>query len=370
MAVVGAGIVGCATAAFLAEAGLAVTVYERQAVAAGASGRNQGVVQHPWDPMLSRLHADTIACYRELAVARSEEFSFPTEPNGLLLLSRDPTVAEATARDLRRSAPELDSEHLDPAAVRRLEPMIAGGISGCRVATGYAVRPGAATAAYASLARNRGARCFEGTAVRPWIRADQCLGVRGAVEKRGRRHDLVVLTAGAWSAGLLTGTRVQVPVRPLWGVVASVRLDRPPHHVLEEVGVDDIGLDDPAKGPDAVSSVFSLVTSDGASSVGASRMSVRPVEADVARVLLERGAAFIPELDRAPILGARSCPRPISRDGRPLLGWAPTVEGLMIAVGHGPWGISTGPGSARLIADLILGREATIPAELLPSRFT
>jgi glycine/D-amino acid oxidase-like deaminating enzyme len=33
------------------------------------------------------------------------------------------------------------------------------------------------------------------------------------------------------------------------------------------------------------------------------------------------------------------------------------------------WGISTGPASARLVADLVLGRSPVIPAELDPARF-
>ena len=42
--VVGAGIIGCSAAAFLAEAGARVTVYDRAGIAAGASGRNSGVL--------------------------------------------------------------------------------------------------------------------------------------------------------------------------------------------------------------------------------------------------------------------------------------------------------------------------------------
>ena len=51
-----------------------------------------------------------------------------------------------------------------------------------------------------------------------------------------------------------------------------------------------------------------------------------------------------------------------SIDGRPLVGRVPGVRGLFLCSGHGAWGISTGPASARLIVDEILGRESAIPS--------
>ena len=44
-------------------------------------------------------------------------------------------------------------------------------------------------------------------------------------------------------------------------------------------------------------------------------------------------------------------------------GEAEGVEGLWVAAGHGPWGISTGPATARLVVDAIRGR-AQVPAAL------
>jgi glycine/D-amino acid oxidase-like deaminating enzyme len=40
-----------------------------------------------------------------------------------------------------------------------------------------------------------------------------------------------------------------------------------------------------------------------------------------------------------------------------------------VATGHGPWGVSLGPGSARLVADAVLGRAPAIPPELAATRF-
>ena len=71
----------------------------------------------------------------------------------------------------------------------------------------------------------------------------------------------------------------------------------------------------------------------------------------------------------APIHDVRTCARPQSIDGRPLIGAVPGRRGLYVCAGHGPRGISTGPASARLTADAILGREPVIPPELDAGRF-
>ena len=61
VAVIGGGIAGCAFAAFAAEAGASVEVFERERIAAAASGRNSGVVQHPMDPLLAPLFEETVS---------------------------------------------------------------------------------------------------------------------------------------------------------------------------------------------------------------------------------------------------------------------------------------------------------------------
>ena len=81
-----------------------------------------------------------------------------------------------------------------------------------------------------------------------------------------------------------------------------------------------------------------------------------------------RGDRFVPGLRHAEVVGLRACPRPQSLDGRPLVGAARGADGLWVAAGHGPWGISTGPATARVLADAILGRHE-IEAALSVARF-
>jgi glycine/D-amino acid oxidase-like deaminating enzyme len=52
-----------------------------------------------------------------------------------------------------------------------------------------------------------------------------------------------------------------------------------------------------------------------------------------------------------------------------MVGEVPWLPGLFVAAGHGPWGISTGPATARIVADAVLGKHPAIPAALHPARF-
>ena len=83
VAIIGGGIIGVCAAAFLAEAGLRVVLFEREAIAAGASGRNLGAIQHPFDGALAELYHRSLAMYRELD---DTDFQLGPEPAGLLLL--------------------------------------------------------------------------------------------------------------------------------------------------------------------------------------------------------------------------------------------------------------------------------------------
>jgi D-amino-acid dehydrogenase len=115
-------------------------------------------------------------------------------------------------------------------------------------------------------------------------------------------------------------------------------------------------------------SLFSLVTADGSSGVGSTFAPEKPDHAAVGPRLREAGAEFVPELHDAPLVSTRACARPQSFDGRPLIGPMGGVEGLHVAAGHGPWGMSLGADSGRLAADALLGR-AKVPGALSAGRF-
>jgi len=379
VAVIGGGIVGTATAAFLAEGGLRVRLYEREAIAAGASGRNSGIVQHPFDPVMASLYVASMTEYRRLATASNGAFGLDDDPHGLLLVGRDPVATGRIAAAWRHAWPAAHPEIIEGAALARLEPALAPDLVACRLAIGFPVAPAAATEGFASLAGGLGVDMVTGGgAARPGISGGRVVGVErdGSIEPAGA----VVVATGPWTPGILDASGAWQPIRRSWGVVASVIVPDAPRHGLE---ASDIDIEPPAEtASDTASAVdeagrpddavdFSLVPGSGSSSLGSTFLPEEPDPAAWLDALRRVGARYVPAVATAPVLGLRCCARPVSRDGRPLVGAAPWADGLWIAAGHGPWGISTGPGSARMLADSILGRRLGegIPAALAVGRF-
>jgi glycine/D-amino acid oxidase-like deaminating enzyme len=373
VAILGGGIVGMAAALELALGGASVALFEATAIGAGASGRNSGAVQHPFDAVLASLHRATVDRYRRLAVEAPDAFAFPDLPAGLLLVAPDSDLpALQTERALVEGmAPELRPELLAPPDVRRLEPSLAPDVAAIRLETGYPVPPWAAVRAFAALAEGRGVRMHIGEAGQLEEGDGHAVGVRwGGGRLQAARS--VLVAAGPWSPAIIDPTGGWRPIERTWGVTVAVRLARPPRHILEEVGAGAInqpGAEPEPGDRDGFESTFSLITAGGVSVVGSTFMAQQPDPGSVGPLLPHRGNRFVPGLDAAGIEELRACARPQSVDGRPLIGRVPGRDNVFIAAGHGPWGISTGPATAALVAHLILGRGAQIPAELDPGRF-
>ena len=359
--VIGGGIIGCSASALLAEAGAEVTLLEASGVGAGASGRNSGTIQHPFDPVLLLLHRDTVEAYRTLA-ERDPDFGFPAEPAGVLLLTDDLAAATERASELATAFPDLVPEVLDATAVARPGTDPRGGLGGGAGGDRLPGRPrsgnpgdGSAGAARRRGAQDRPRRRDHGSTV-----GSPGRGVRGwRTPRRGRR----LVAGGPWTPEILGLDPAWPPVTRTWGVTVQVDLPDPPRHILEEGVVHTINVPSGHAG-----SLFSMVTAGGVATVGSTFMATEPDPAELAPMLIERGAAFVPRLADAHIRDVRLCARPQSADGRPFIGPVPNVQGLYLCAGHGPWGMSTGPGSAALVVEQILGEADRVPVALRADR--
>jgi glycine/D-amino acid oxidase-like deaminating enzyme len=373
VAVIGGGIIGCSAAAILAERGATVVLFEAISIGAGASGRNLGAIQHPFDPALAPLYHASLEHYRRLALV-DEGFALPDEPVGVLMLNRDPDASRRQVERLRAAVPDLDVEFVDADAVAAAEPSLVPGFAACRLATGYPIPPASATSAFSRLAAQRGAQLRVGAAAEPWVEDG---AVKGVLLADGSRQAAgsVLVAAGPWSPPLVDPAGAWQPITRTWGVTVQLDLGAAaPHHIIEEDEVDAVNRPLPAAARAAEGraeadphTLFTVASAGGISTLGSTFLRHEPDGARIARLLIERGSRYLPAIASAPVREVRVCARPQSADSRPFIGPVAGVEGLFVCAGHGPWGISTGPASAALVVEAILSGSA-VPSELAADR--
>ena len=357
VAIIGGGIIGACAATYLAEAARSVVLFERSEMAAGASGRNSGVIQHPFDAQFVDLHRQSIPLYRELSAAE-DGFELAPHPAGLMLVSFDEEAVVSAGSVIEVDWPELAPAVLGPGEASAAEPALDPRLAACRIDTGYPVAPSVATLAFARLARRAGAGLITGTVATPIVESGRAVGVSLANGDR-LSCDQVLIAAGPWTPSLVPGWVREPFIFSVWGVVVSTVLEVPPAHVLEEIGIDSQHV--------RAGGLFSLVSVGQGSSVGSTFLDAEPDPMALAPAIIDRARAFVPELSHAEILAVRACARPVTLDGWPAIGAVAGIDGLFICAGHGPWGISTGPASSRLIVDQMMGL-AEERAEFSPAR--
>jgi D-hydroxyproline dehydrogenase subunit beta len=381
VAIVGGGIVGAACAHELSRRGASVALFERDELAAGASGRNQGWFIVSPDPPCTPMSRASLSMYLDVVDTSAVPVRFDPEPVGYVLVAADEAAVEpARVHAATWTAVGVPAEYVEGPALREAEPALApDAIGGWVLDEGRRVDPGALTVALATSARERGAVIHHHVHVRALTRAgDRITGV--ATDDGVVTADTVILAAGPWSAPVLRPLGIDLPVTGARGWI--VELAGPPgllrRLIEEEDGVPELPevfptADDLAAGIKTEPAVATIVHSavDGTVVCGASHHPVvRPESEDptAPQRIAERAIRLVPSLGGLSVRGTRWGIRPMSPDGRPLVGWI--AEGLFAATGHGPEGVLLGGGTAMLAADLILGEDPPFdPSPFDPARF-
>jgi D-amino-acid dehydrogenase len=393
--VIGAGIVGACCAYELARDGAAVTVLERGGGwGEGCSWGNAG--------LLVPSHGRPIAAPENLRAGlrwmlrRDSPFGLRVRPALAPWLAR--YVRASTTR--RAAAGEALQRALSVEGLARFDELgFDGGFrrSGClSVYTGDDAERRAAAEAASPAGRALGAKplsAADAQALEPALTdavraavlfpnegrcdpprlvqaigaaaADRGVSLRTGVEARAIRPGavdtgegvlhagLVVVAAGAWSGRLARTLGVRLPLLAGKGYAVdyepSASPARIPLYLHDERCV--------------VNPMGSRLRVTGGLILGAPEQ-----RSDPRRVRAIRQAAAVLGVSAEPQL-TWSGLRPCTPDGLPAIGGHSRAERVLFATGHGMLGVTLGPLTGRLVADLAAGREHPALASLSPERF-
>ncbi|NWA02590.1 NAD(P)/FAD-dependent oxidoreductase [Pseudomonas gingeri] len=367
--VIGGGLVGCATAYYLAKDGVDVLVLERTELNTQASGSNAGSLhaQIPHDPFVNKgpewarrfapsigLMARSIAMWHELPKELGVDLEVSTK-GGLLVATSEQQLREIEAKAALEREHGLEVNLLDQAAVRELAPYLSDRVLGgafCPI-EGKA-SPLIATLAYADAAKRLGAKFRRHSEVIGIEQGQQNFRVRLAGEDLVARR--VVNAAGA-DAGRIAamlgihtdvqGFAIQVAVTEQTGpLIAHLVYSAGEKLTLKQNAIGSVligggwparwhGRGHPVTDPDSLAQNMALA--------------LQTVPALGPLRVIRTWAAVVNGTD----------------DWRPILGEAPGVPGFFM--GFFPWmGFTAGPIVARIIASLVQDKPVPLDIDYRP----
>ncbi len=342
--IVGGGAIGMLTALELVQAGQAVTLFERADTGRESSWAGGGIVSplFPWRYLdsVTELASWSQAAYPAFCSQLAKDTGIDPEYTecGLILVAPD-EVAPALrwAGQHRRTLLPIDK-----AEFARLEPRAAVPTDSAvwMPQVGQVRNPRMVKALRRRL-EQLGVDVRTATPVEDLLYKDNiCKGVRCATGVD--RADAVVVCAGAWTGRLLGDLPAPPAIHPVRGQMLLFRAQ--PGTISRMV---------------LEANRYVIPRRDGRTLFGSTleEAGFEKRTTEAAREELFRIATT-----RFPVLG--NCPveahwaglRPSSPAGVPYIGPHPRITGLFVNAGHFRNGIVLGPASARLAADLVLGR--------------
>jgi glycine/D-amino acid oxidase-like deaminating enzyme len=357
--VIGGGIAGLMTAWYLARDGAKVVLFEAGDLGAQASGANAGSlhlqIQYPefvkYREDWARRYAPTLR-FLQASIARWERLGDEVGEDldvrlggGIVVARSGEQMRRIEAKARIEASVGIVTTVLDRDGLRRLAPYLSDEAIGGGFCAGEGkANPLRATPAVAVAAGRVGAVIHRDTVV------TGIAGRAGAFEvttTRGTYHgDRIVNTAGAKAAEVaaMVGMTIDLGGFPLQVTVTEPVAPIIPHLVYSAAG--KLSLKQAANGGCIIGGGWAArLRPDGGLAIDPANFAGN----------MALAAGVVPVLGQARTLRSWTAWVNGTPDWRPIIGEAPQVPGFYLALF--PWvGFSGGPMTARVIADMVMGR--------------
>ncbi|NOD34539.1 MULTISPECIES: FAD-dependent oxidoreductase [unclassified Ruegeria] len=372
VAIIGGGIVGCATAYHLAKAGWSAALFERKKLTSGTTWHAAGLVSETQGvPVTSALAKYGLDLMESLEDETGQKTGF--KRNGSMTVA----LTEARMEELRRKVDYahgcgLRAEEISLTEAQDRWPLLS--VDGAKGAfwfpgDGY-TNPIDTTMALAKGARAHGAQVFEDTKVtRVVIEGGRVVGVETAEGLVSAEH--VVNATGMWARefGLTHGVQIPLhytnhyyvvtdPIEGVTGDLPVLRVMDEYAYYKEEAGKLLIGCSEPNATPwlpkDGLPETFEF--------------DELPCDEEHLFPILEAAMERVPALAESGIRKFFNGPECFTPDAKHYLGPVPDAAGYWVAAGFNSTGIQNGPGAGMALAEWIMAGHMTMDLTDVDSR--
>ena len=360
--IIGAGVMGAATAFFAARAGLSVIVLERGTIASGTSSACEGnvlVSDKEAGPELDlALYSQRV--WRDDLGEHGHLWEFE-DKGGLVVAASAASAGSLQELTVRQRASGIDVVDVAADQLRDYEPHIARDlVAGAFYPQDAQVQPMLVVGHLLRLARALGAVVLTGTEVTGFLRKGD--SITGVTSNRGNfSGTAVVNAAGTWAGSVAALAGLNIPVKPRRGfVLVTEPLPLTIHH---KVYAAEYVANVASSEADLQTSPVVEGTQAGTVLIRASRERVgfdSSTSLPVLGLLAQQAIKLFPVLAQAKAIRHYHGFRPYCPDHLPVIGADDSAPGLWHAAGHEGAGIGLGPATAKLLVQKIIGEEPDI----------
>lgn len=350
--IIGGGVIGLTTAYQLAQQHVSVTVVDRQAIGqeaswAGAGMLPPGNLQNAGTPE-ARLRSYSHRLWEKLASDLQQQTGID---NGYRCCG---SVELCPARDEQKFAEQIDAWQTEGIIIeqlnrRQLEKHVAG--------LSEEFRSGVFLPQFGQARNPRHLKALTAACLQLGVEIVEHIDqltlqtesdgiVTATADLRTFSASRICITAGSWTSQILKSLGVSLPVKPVRGQIAQLRMPQLPFSCVIEQGRR-----------------YLVPRADGLILIGSTEEHAgfeKRNTAEGVSGLLKFAEDIVPELGRAEVVRCWSGLRPGSPDELPYLGQVPGFENLFVGAGHFRSGLQMSPGTAGILTDLLMDRPPEI----------
>jgi len=376
--VIGGGVIGTSVAYYLSKKGVKVALVEKGDIASGSSSRcDGGIVIYDKKPGFdTKLGYTSQLLFKELVKEISYDIEY-TQRGSLYIIESEQEFQIASEYVKKQSEDGYPFRMMDKKEIHEDEPYLAEDIvGGVEIGSGASVNPIALVFGLFLEAKKNGVDIFDYTYVK-----NIKLNKKGEVEAVETDQEMlltnnIVNCAGIWAPDIGKMVGLDIPIKPRQGQILISEKSFPVgKRIIAEFGymMAKFGDENYKRNVSqelerlGIAFIFEPTLSDNFL-IGSSRAFVgfdTQVSIEVMKGLAERAIRFFPILKDIHVIRAYAGLRPYVEDHLPIISKVDEVPGFYIAAGHEGDGIGLSQITGKLISQIIIGEETTLPIDNL-----